>query len=188
MDILPLVQSGGTEDHPVPQPPYPALSLGSTLTEILALGCDRSVDLPDGEALVEYLTPWDLRISWPAATPPEKASSMIAVHITARPVGGARIGIWQSQGDIIVEPPVISALSPSTAPANADIEVTITGTGFNSETTVNIGSAHSIVPSQWTATELKVTFGAVNIEQPATLPVSVTKGALESNVLDFVVT
>jgi len=85
--------------------------------------------------------------------------------------------------------PVLSALSPDTGPAGADITVVITGTDFVAGSTVNIGTAHSLVPTNLTSTELEVVFGAVNIAEPGTLAVSVTNvDGQVSNSLDFVVT
>jgi hypothetical protein len=85
--------------------------------------------------------------------------------------------------------PTITALNPATAPANADVMVEITGTGFDSGVTVNIGSAHSITPTSVSPTDLVVLFGAVNIELAGTLQVTVTNlDSQISNEIDFVVT
>jgi hypothetical protein len=85
--------------------------------------------------------------------------------------------------------PVITALAPATGPANTDITVVITGTGFDAGATVNIGSAFGLVPTSNTPTELSVLVQAVNIAQPGTLPVSVQNwDGQVSNAIDFVVT
>jgi hypothetical protein len=86
-------------------------------------------------------------------------------------------------------PPTVTALNPATGPANADITVAITGTGFGAGATVNIGTAHSLVPTNITPTDLTVLVAAVNIAQPGILPVSVKNAdGQTSNVLDFTVT
>jgi hypothetical protein len=86
-------------------------------------------------------------------------------------------------------PPTVTALNPATGPANTDITVSITGTGFNTGATVNIGTAHSLVPTNITPTDLTVLVAAVNIAQPGTLPMSVRNAdGQTSNVLDFTVT
>lgn len=90
--------SGGSVAHPLPQPPYPALTLLSTLADVLNYSCDRSATLDDALVVVEYMTPFDIRVSWPAAADQAKAQSVISIHISGRPAGGARIGIWQSEG------------------------------------------------------------------------------------------
>jgi hypothetical protein len=85
--------------------------------------------------------------------------------------------------------PSITTLSPSTAPANADVTVDITGTGFDGGATVNIGTAYGLVPTSATATNLSVLIKAVNIAFPGTLPVSVKNGDSQySAPLDFTVT
>jgi hypothetical protein len=84
--------------------------------------------------------------------------------------------------------PVITALSPSTGPANTDVTVNITGSGFDSGATVNIGSAFGLVPTSNTPTELSVLVQAVNITQAGTLAMSVKNGDGQvSNTLDFTV-
>jgi hypothetical protein len=85
--------------------------------------------------------------------------------------------------------PTLTALNPSTAPANADVTVDITGTGFDAGATVNIGTAYGLVPTSATATNLSVLIKAVNIAFPGTLPVSVKNGDGQySAPLDFTVT
>jgi hypothetical protein len=90
----------------------------------------------------------------------------------------------------LAEPPAITALSPDTGLAAADITVDITGTGFAAGATVNIGVAHSLVPASITATDLSVLFsGAAHIAYPGVLPVSVKNpDGQVSNALDFMVT
>jgi hypothetical protein len=86
-------------------------------------------------------------------------------------------------------PPAITTLTPATGPANTDITVDITGTGFDSGATVNIGTAHSIAPSNITPTDITVLIKAVNIAAAGTLAVSVTNGDGQvSNALDFTAT
>jgi IPT/TIG domain-containing protein len=85
--------------------------------------------------------------------------------------------------------PAITVLSPATGPANTDITVNITGTGFDSRATVNIGTAFGLIPSSVTPTDLSVLVQAVNIAQAGTLAMSVTNGDGQvSNSLDFTVT
>ena len=85
--------------------------------------------------------------------------------------------------------PTLTTLNPSTAPAGADVTVDITGTGFDSGATVNIGTAYGLVPTSATATNLSVLIKAVNIAFPGTLPVSVKNGDGQySAPLDFTVT
>jgi hypothetical protein len=88
------------------------------------------------------------------------------------------------------EAPTITALSPDTGPAAADITVDITGTGFVAGATVNIGVAHSLPPISLTPTDLSVLFsGAAHIQFPGVLPVSVKNSDGQmSNALDFTVT
>jgi IPT/TIG domain len=91
---------------------------------------------------------------------------------------------------IAVAAPAVTALTPATGPAGADILVDINGTGFGLFATVNIGEAHSLAPSSVSPTDLKVLFsGAAHIAYPGVLPVSVTNGdGQTSNALDFTVT
>jgi IPT/TIG domain len=86
--------------------------------------------------------------------------------------------------------PTITALNPATGPAGVDITVAISGTGFDAAPTVNIGTAHSLVPTSITPTDLTVLFsGAAHIAYPGVLPVSVTNSDGQvSNALDFTVT
>jgi IPT/TIG domain len=86
--------------------------------------------------------------------------------------------------------PTITALNPATGPAATDVTVTIAGSGFDAGPTVNIGTAHSLVPASITPTDLTVLFsGTAHIAFPGTLPVSVTNGdGQTSNALDFTVT
>jgi hypothetical protein len=85
--------------------------------------------------------------------------------------------------------PALTALNPSTAPANADVTVGITGAGFIAGATVNIGTAYGLIPASATATDLSVVIAAVNITFPGTLPVSVKNGDGQySAPLDFTVT
>jgi hypothetical protein len=85
--------------------------------------------------------------------------------------------------------PVLDALAPDTGPANTDITLALTGSGFEDGATVNIGVAHSLVPSSLTATDLSVVVEAVNIAEPGTLPVSVQNwDGQVSSAIDFVVT
>jgi hypothetical protein len=84
--------------------------------------------------------------------------------------------------------PVLETLSPVTGPANADITLSITGSGFESGASVNIGVAHSLVPTNITPTELSVLVDAINIAEPGVLPVSVKNWDDQlSNELDFAV-
>jgi hypothetical protein len=95
-----------------------------------------------------------------------------------------------AQGLPIIGPtPEITALNPSIAPANADVTVNISGTGFSDGATVNIGIAHSLVPASITETDLNVVVEAVNIAEPGVLPMSVENSdGQASNPLDFTVT
>jgi hypothetical protein len=88
------------------------------------------------------------------------------------------------------EAPVVTALDPATGPAATDITVAITGSGFDAAPTVNIGVAHSLVPTSITPTGVTVLFsGAAHIQFPGVLPVSVENADGQvSNALDFTVT
>jgi IPT/TIG domain len=86
-------------------------------------------------------------------------------------------------------PRQITSLTPNTAPHNADVQVTIAGTGFQAGDTVNIGVAHSLVPDSLTPTSIVVTVRAINIAAAGTLAMSVTNSAGQtSNSLNFTVT
>jgi hypothetical protein len=88
-----------------------------------------------------------------------------------------------------VPAPTVTALTPNTALAGADVTVDITGTGFDSGATVNIGAAYGLIPTSATATDLSVPIAAVNIRFPGVLPVSVKNGDGQfSAPLDFTVT
>jgi hypothetical protein len=85
-----------------------------------------------------------------------------------------------------VEPPTITVLSPNSAPANADVTVSITGTGFTPGATVSVGIAFGHVPTGITPTLLSLVIPAKNIEFAGVLPVKVVNGdGQESNILDF---
>jgi hypothetical protein len=88
------------------------------------------------------------------------------------------------------EAPTITALNPATGAAGADITVSIAGSGFDAGPTVNIGTAHSLVPTSITPTDLTVLFsGTAHIAYPGILPVSVRNAdGQTSNALDFTVT
>jgi IPT/TIG domain len=89
----------------------------------------------------------------------------------------------------IVQPPAITALSPNSAPANADVTVSITGTGFRPGATVSVGIAFGHVPTAVTPTELSFVIPAKNIEFAGVLPVKVVNSdGQESNSLDFTAT
>jgi IPT/TIG domain len=89
----------------------------------------------------------------------------------------------------IVPPPTITALSPSSAPANADVAVSITGTGFRAGATVTVGAAFGHIPTVITSTDLSFVIQASNIEFPGVLPVKVVNSdGQESNILDFTAT
>jgi hypothetical protein len=91
---------------------------------------------------------------------------------------------------IAVAAPAITALTPATGSAGADILVDITGTGFGLYASVNIGEAHSLAPSSVSPTDLKVLFsGTAHIAYAGVLPVSVQNSDGQvSNALDFTVT
>jgi hypothetical protein len=85
--------------------------------------------------------------------------------------------------------PTITGLNPATGPANADASVEIEGKGFEEGATVEIGNAYGLEPTAVSPTSISVTFEAINIEQPGTLPVKVRNNdGQTSNSLDFVVT
>jgi hypothetical protein len=94
---------------------------------------------------------------------------------------------WPSVNAIVPAPTII-ALSPNNAPANADVAVTITGTGFRPGATVTVGIAFGHVPTAITPTELSFVIPASNIEFPGTLLVKVVNAdGQESNTLEFTV-
>jgi hypothetical protein len=70
-------------------------------------------------------------------------------------------------------PAGITALNPSTAPANADVTAIVAGTGFSDGATVNIGVAYSLAPASTRETDLSVVVAAANIAEPGVMPMSV---------------
>jgi hypothetical protein len=131
---------------------------------------------------VHFDTAWQMLRYNPAFNPenPDERNYIIQNYLTVEPP---------------VEPepepaPTITGLNPSTAAAGADVTVDIAGTGFNPGATVNIGVAHSLVPTNITPTDLSVVFsGTAHIEFPGTLPVSVENiDGQVSNTLDFIAT
>jgi hypothetical protein len=168
---------------------YPTLSLASTLSELLELGFGRGETLEDGMAVVQYVDPATLSITWPTTVDQTQSHSQILIKIQARPAGGASIGIWESEPRNRLPAPTISSLTPDTGPAGSDATVTIAGTGFDSGATVNVGSAYGLVPTSQSETELTVLIEAVNIAEAGTLAVSVQNSdGLSSNALSFTVT
>jgi hypothetical protein len=86
-------------------------------------------------------------------------------------------------------PPTITALSPATAPANTDIPTfTIDGTGFDAGITIYFGSAY-VKPASQTSTSVSCHIGAVNVQFPGVLDVSVLNGdGQSSGALPFTIT
>jgi hypothetical protein len=85
--------------------------------------------------------------------------------------------------------PVLTAIAPTSGPANTDITLELTGTDFDPLATVNIGIAFGLVPTSVTPTELSVLVEAANIAEPGTLGLSVKNpDGQVSNVLDFTAT
>jgi hypothetical protein len=112
-------------------------------------------------------------------------ASVIELSFTCRPVKPASIAL--NVPEIVA--PTISALSPDTGPANTDIAVlTITGTGFNSGSIVQFGTAR-VNPDVISPTSLECHIGAVNVEFPGTIEVSVVNSdGQTSGQLPFTVT
>jgi IPT/TIG domain len=136
-------------------------------------------DLPDGSYSVSAVAVGHHRSS---------AASEL-VNLTVRNTA-PDVPILTIEAPPVPEPPAITALNPVTGAAGADITVNITGTGFDAGATVNVGVAHSLVPTSSAPTALSVLFsGASHIQYPGVLPVSVTNADGQvSNALDFTVT
>jgi hypothetical protein len=106
------------------------------------------------------------------------------------PVSGRQVHISTDEPELLPQPPpTITALSPSTAPANTDIpSFAIDGTGFDVGVTVNFGTAY-VKPDSQTPTLVTCHIGAANVEFPGVVNVSVTNGDLQSSAqLPFTVT
>jgi hypothetical protein len=95
----------------------------------------------------------------------------------------------QAQGTTPKAAPTITALNPSTSASGAQVQIDITGTGFDPGALVNFGTAHSIPPMSVTPTDLVVLIEAINIAAPGTLAVSVENSDSQvSNAMDFTAT
>jgi cytoskeletal protein RodZ len=69
--------------------------------------------------------------------------------------------------------PVISSIAPSSTAHNVDCNLSITGTGFDSGATVQVGS-NSVTPSTpATPTSINVTIPAADISIAGSVPISV---------------
>lgn len=78
----------------------------------------------------------------------------------------------------LVPQPVIGGLSPSSAPAGvADVALTITGTGFSPNVTVNFG-ATAIAVASASATQINVTIPVAAITTPGSINVTVNNLSL----------
>jgi len=86
--------------------------------------------------------------------------------------------------------PAITALTPNTAPANADITVAVTGTDFDPATVkVLVGTTELTPVPTPTATDLSVLVPAADIATAGTVQISVKNGdGQQSGTLDFTVT
>ena len=95
-------------------------------------------------------------------------------------VEGAAFGNYDSRVTVPI-PPVITSISPSTAPAGTS--VTIAGTGFGASATTSIVSFNgtAATTSAWTATSIQATVPSVS---PAG-PVTVTMGGARSTGYPF---
>jgi hypothetical protein len=72
--------------------------------------------------------------------------------------------------------PVLSALEPDTAPANADITVNVTGTGFDASAKVLVGTTELSPTGTPTPTALSVLIPAADIANAGTVELSVKNG------------
>jgi len=86
--------------------------------------------------------------------------------------------------------PAITALTPNTAPANADVTVAVTGTDFDPATVkVLVGTTELTPEPTPTATDLSVLVPAAEIAAAGTVQISVKNGdGQQSAGLDFTVT
>jgi hypothetical protein len=85
--------------------------------------------------------------------------------------------------------PTVVALSPSTAPANADVTVNITGTGFDAGAKAVIGTTALSPMGAPTQTTFSVVIPATAIPTAGTRAVNVKNGDGQlSNALNFTVT
>ena len=102
----------------------------------------------------------------------------------AAPAGGTTTG-----GTTTAAAPTVTALNPNSTPANADVTLNITGTGFDSGAKVMVGPAEVSPTGTPTATDLSVLIPASNISNPGAVEVSVKNGdGQTSNVMSFTLT
>jgi hypothetical protein len=85
--------------------------------------------------------------------------------------------------------PTLSALNPNTAPANVDVTVNMTGTGFDAGVKAVIGTTALSPMGTPTPSAFSVLIPAANIATAGTVQVSVKNGDGQlSNALNFTVT
>jgi hypothetical protein len=85
--------------------------------------------------------------------------------------------------------PTVTALNPNTAPANADVTVAITGTGFDASAKVMVGPTEVSPTGTPTPTDLSVLIPAADISIPGAVDISVKNGdGQTSNVISLTLT
>jgi len=72
--------------------------------------------------------------------------------------------------------PTLTGLNPASTPANVDVTVAITGTGFDSGAKVMVGPTEISPTGTPTATALSVLIPAANISIPGAVQISVKNG------------
>jgi len=88
-----------------------------------------------------------------------------------------------------VAAPVINSLNPDSGPANADITVAISGTGFDAGATVDVAGTTLIPEAGGTATDLSVLIPSAVIPTAGSVQVALKNGDAQwSNALPFTVT
>jgi IPT/TIG domain len=85
--------------------------------------------------------------------------------------------------------PTVTALNPSSTPANADVTVNITGTGFDAGAKVMVGPTEASPTGTPTATDLSVLIPAAGISMPGAVEISVKNGdGQTSNAMSLTLT
>jgi len=96
---------------------------------------------------------------------------------------------YKGGGAVAPAAPAITALTPDTGPAGADITVAITGSGFDVAPTVDVGGTTLTPEAGGTATDLSVVIPAASIAVAGSVQVAVQNSDSQwSNALTFTVT
>jgi hypothetical protein len=168
------------------QPPLQEFSWDTTLKDVLLSVYVMNSELTGNEPRCLRLSADRIQVNWQQSGLVDGSEqSVIEMAFTCRPVEPGSIVL--NVPEIVA--PTITALSPNTGPANTDIPVlTITGTGFNSGSIVQFGTAR-VNPDVISPTTLECHIGAVNVEFLGTIEVSVVNSdGQTSGQLPFTVT